>query len=49
MAKSGKDNIQVSLGVNGMQRDNFEHLIDDKTYTYARNAHLPDLNQDMLL
>ena len=40
MAKSGKDNIQVSLGVNGMQRDNFEHLIDDKTYTYARNAHL---------
>ena len=35
-----KDNIQVSFGINGMQRNNFNDLLDEKTYIHARNANL---------
>lgn len=35
-----KDNIQVSFGINGMQKNNFNDLLDEKTYIHARNANL---------
>ena len=35
-----KSNIQVSFGINGMQRQNFSHLIDEKAYTYMLNGNI---------
>ena len=40
-----QDNIQVSFGIQGMERMAHSHLIDEKTYTFARNANLEtDIN-----
>ena len=37
---SSKDNIQISHGQIGMERQLHNHMQDDKTYTFARNANL---------
>lgn len=33
-----KSNVQVSFGLSGMERQNFEHLLDDKVFTFQRNG-----------
>lgn len=35
-----KDNIGISFGIQGMERQNFQHLIDDKIFTFQRNGNL---------
>lgn len=35
---ANKPNIQLSLGLNGMERQSFEHLLDDKVFTFQRNG-----------
>ncbi|MDR1019039.1 MAG: hypothetical protein LBM02_10115 [Lachnospiraceae bacterium] len=37
---SQKDNISVSFGVQGMERQNFQHLLDDKVFTFQRNGNM---------
>ena len=35
-----KNNIQVSFGISGMERQSFQHLIDEKVFTFARNSNI---------
>lgn len=35
-----KDSVSVSLGIQGMNRSLHSHLVDEKSYTFARNANL---------
>ena len=47
MAK--KDNIQVSFGINGMERQGFSHLIDEKTYTFMQNGNIETDDESVAL
>ena len=47
MAK--KDNIQVSFGINGMERQGFSHLIDEKTYTFMQNGNIETDDESIAL
>ena len=35
-----KENIQVSFGIQGMERSGFEHQLDEKMFTFQRNGNL---------
>lgn len=35
-----KDNIGISFGIQGMERQNFQHLDDEKVFTFQRNGNL---------
>lgn len=37
---ASKDNISLSFGVQGMERQNFQHLLDEKVFTFQRNGNL---------
>lgn len=37
---SQKDNISLSFGLQGMERQNFQHLLDEKVFTFQRNGNL---------
>ena len=47
MAK--KDNIQISFGINGMERQGFSHLIDEKTYTFMQNGNIETDDESIAL
>lgn len=35
-----KENISVSFGIQGMERQNFSHLIDEKVFSFQRNGNI---------
>lgn len=35
-----KDNIGISFGIQGMERQNFQHLDDEKVFTFQRNGNI---------
>ena len=35
-----KDNISLSFGIQGMERSNFQHLLDEKVFTFQRNGNM---------
>ena len=37
---SQKDNISLSFGVQGMERQTFQHQLDEKVFTFQRNGNL---------
>lgn len=37
---SAKDNISLSFGIQGMERQNFQHQLDEKVFTFQRNGNL---------
>lgn len=37
---SQKDNISLSFGIQGMERQNFQHLLDEKVFTFQRNGNM---------
>ena len=47
MAK--KDNIQISFGINGMERQGFSHLIDEKSYTFMQNGNIETDDESIAL
>lgn len=44
-----KPNIQISFGISGMKRDSHQHLVDEKSYVFARNTNLETEGESIAL
>lgn len=44
-----KENISVSFGIQGMERQNFSHLVDEKTFLFQRNGNIETDDESIAL
>jgi hypothetical protein len=44
-----KENISLSFGIQGMERQNFSHLVDEKTFLFQRNGNIETDDESIAL